>query len=45
MNSPGIKKSFDSENDNEDERENIMAYKLNAQMSNIEILERYPDRT
>ena len=40
----GIKKNFDSEIDSEDAYENIIAHKINAQIKNIEILERYPDR-
>ena len=40
----GIKRNYDSENDNDDEHENITAYKLNAKMSNVEILKRYPDK-
>ena len=40
----GIRKNINSENDNEDARENITAYKINAKTKNIEILERYPDK-
>jgi len=40
----GITKVIDSENDLDDSYERVSAHKLNTKMSNIEVLERYPDR-
>lgn len=40
----GITKIVDSERDSEDSYEKVTAHKLNAKMSNIEVMERYPSR-
>lgn len=40
----GVRNIVDSQNDADDEYEKIIAYKLNAKMNNIEVVERFPDR-